>query len=154
MAMSPEEKKRRKAESHRREYLKNKARYQERAKIYNIENKAKRDAYNKERYKKIRVEENARRILKQFGLTKEQFDALLVKQENRCAICSKHFVTDMQDYGVRNKKDQRPHIDHDHATGKVRGLLCSVCNLGLGSFSDNVATLVNAACYLEKPPNG
>lgn len=58
-----------------------------------------------------------------YGITQEQYDAMLISQEGRCAICG----TD-QWGGSGN----RPHIDHDHATKKVRGLLCFSCNVTLG----------------------
>ncbi len=45
---------------------------------------------------------------------------------------------------------QTPHIDHDHSTGKVRGLLCSCCNTGIGMFKDNPDVLDRAAFYLVR----
>ena len=153
MPFTPEERKQRRRESKRREYRKNAERYKQRSREYNAKNKERKAAYMKERYVRRRATQREQVIFRQFKLTTDQFNALLAKQENRCAICAKHFVTDMLEYGDR-KKSNRPHIDHDHATGKVRGLLCPACNLGIGYFSDNVATLINAACYLEKPPNG
>jgi len=72
-----------------------------------------------------------------YGLTKEEFDSLLLKQNNRCAICSK-------------KLKQKPHIDHNHRTNEVRGILCKSCNFLLGFAHDKISTLMRAICYLEK----
>lgn len=75
-----------------------------------------------------------------YGLTREEFD-LLHAQHNACAICGKY------DWGGKHAK---PHVDHDHITGKVRGLLCSPCNQGLGMFFDSPGVLRRAAAYLER----
>src|SRR6267142_1795993 len=58
-------------------------------------------------------------------------------QENSCAICGVSF-------------SRTPHVDHCHVTGKIRGLLCSKCNRGLGFFQDSVQTLESAVRYLKK----
>lgn len=63
---------------------------------------------------------------------------MLVEQGNQCAICGKDF-----------HQRKVPHVDHDHATGVVRGLLCRACNIGLGKFEDNVEALRRAADYVE-----
>lgn len=77
--------------------------------------------------------------LKRYGLTMESFLALLESQSHACMVCLKRF---------ENRKDT--HIDHDHVTGKVRGLLCLACNTMLGYSKDSPATLRRAADYLEK----
>lgn len=79
--------------------------------------------------------------LKQYGLTPEQYTAIYDQQGGRCAICG-------SEAGDRISK--RFHIDHCHATGVVRGLLCSSCNLGLGKFKDDVARLIRAVEYLQR----
>jgi hypothetical protein len=71
-----------------------------------------------------------------YGLTAAEYDALLAKQAGRCAICGTQPV-------------KRLAVDHEHATGKVRGLLCSTCNSGLGHFKDSVPALENAIAYLR-----
>ena len=83
------------------------------------------------------------RRCKKFGITVEQYEQMIVQQENRCAICSKHY----DDFNGRGKNF---HIDHCHESGEVRGLLCSNCNTGLGQFKDNVKALENAIIYLNK----
>ena len=78
--------------------------------------------------------------LKPFGITPEQYRAMLERQCGRCAIC-----------GI-NKPDkvrQRFHTDHCHETGVVRGLLCANCNTGLGKFADSPELLERAALYLR-----
>lgn len=64
---------------------------------------------------------------------------MLKKQENRCAICG-------QPLGLV----EPPHVDHDHDSGKLRGLLCGTCNSGLGFFRDNEYLMRKAADYVEK----
>jgi ribosomal protein S14 len=83
------------------------------------------------------------RYRRTFGLTLEEYDALLVQQNGRCAICGTN-------QSILRKKAARFAIDHDHATGRIRSLLCSNCNLGLGAFCDDVSKLKSAIRYLEK----
>lgn len=82
-----------------------------------------------------------------YGITLEQFNFLMEKQNNRCAICSEVFT-------------RTPHIDHDHSCcsntnnktcGKCfRGLLCVKCNVGLGSFNDDFELMLKGIEYLRK----
>lgn len=81
-------------------------------------------------------------MLKRFGLTEADFDRMLVEQDNRCAICRSE-----------SPKRHRWHIDHCHKTDRVRGLLCSECNLGLGKFKDSADVVQRAADYLRKSEN-
>ncbi len=74
-----------------------------------------------------------------YGMSVEQFDALLAAQDNRCAIC-----------GTTEWPGKGPHVDHDHGSGAVRGILCGNCNNGLGMFGEDPARLRAAAEYLEK----
>lgn len=76
--------------------------------------------------------------LKLYGLTAFAVEALLVTQHGGCAICR----TPLSDAGA--------HVDHDHATGRVRGILCGGCNIGLGHFRDDPEKLVAAAEYLRR----
>lgn len=73
-----------------------------------------------------------------YGLSKEEFDSMLESQNGVCAICS----------GPASKRDY--HVDHDHKTGKVRGILCHYCNLGLGNFKDSEELLTKAIRYLKE----
>lgn len=76
--------------------------------------------------------------LKKYDLTPEEYDRILESQKCMCAIC-----------GIdESKLKRRLFVDHDHATGKVRGLLCSNCNFVLGYAKDSKATLRNAIDYL------
>ena len=82
-----------------------------------------------------------RRTLRTYGLTQADWDNLLRSQGNRCAICR------AEEPGLRGESW---HIDHDHVTGKVRGLLCGRCNLGIGQLQDDPAILFAAARYVAK----
>jgi len=75
-----------------------------------------------------------------YGIAPEEVDALLRKQNNRCAICAR----------PPNGRAKVLVVDHDHATQKVRGLLCDWCNRGLGLFQDDAESLIRAAAYLKK----
>lgn len=73
---------------------------------------------------------------KRYGLSEEETEALLEKQATCCAICGISF------------EEATPQIDHNHETGQVRGLLCHLCNTGLGHFRDDIHLLIKAANYL------
>lgn len=80
-------------------------------------------------------------LWKTYRLTAQQFDELWDRQGGRCAICSA-----ILSIGTQNGT----HVDHDHDTGRIRGLLCPSCNRGLGQFKDDVDILKAAVSYLEK----
>jgi predicted nucleic acid-binding Zn ribbon protein len=73
-----------------------------------------------------------------YGITAEEFEARLVSQDGKCAICRTDTWT-----------GKGPHVDHSHETGVVRGILCHKCNLGLGKFNDDPDLLRAAISYLE-----
>ena len=81
----------------------------------------------------------ASRIAKSYGLSLDQFEAELEKQNWCCLICSGPF-----------ESEPEAHIDHCHASGAYRGLLCNNCNQGLGRFFDRPDLLRAAAEYLER----
>jgi hypothetical protein len=72
--------------------------------------------------------------LKRYGLTIEDYEVILQTQRGRCAICRGPAPTN---------------VDHDHVTGKVRGILCQRCNIGLGIFYDDPEILKRAIEYLR-----
>lgn len=74
-----------------------------------------------------------------YGITIDDYDRLFAAQGGRCAICGSPEPLG----GFKNFA-----VDHNHQTGKVRGLLCTACNRGLGLFHDNPVTLELAARYL------
>lgn len=80
-----------------------------------------------------------RQKLRMFGLTEESFAELSARQGDVCAICSKPEPT-----------QAKLVMDHDHATGQFRGLLCSLCNPAIGLMRDEPETLRAAADYLER----
>lgn len=71
-----------------------------------------------------------------YGLTEQQWSDMFYKQGEKCAVC--RLTLDVSETAT----------DHDHATGKVRGILCRKCNLGLGYFDDDQEKLRFAAEYL------
>jgi hypothetical protein len=72
-----------------------------------------------------------------YGITAEEYDVLLEAQNGRCALCR-----DVP-------SNRRLHVDHNHITGKIRGLLCHKCNIALGMFRDNPRVIAQALVYLE-----
>lgn len=81
-------------------------------------------------------------IWKTYGITAEQYASLLRYQGGKCFICQR-----------ATGKRRRLAVDHDHKTGRVRGLLCNPCNRDvLGHLRDSVAALERAVTYLKHPP--
>jgi hypothetical protein len=79
-------------------------------------------------------------LKREYGIKKADYDRMLEEQDGLCAICHQPNT---------HKKHKRLSVDHDHATGRVRGLLCHTCNVGLGAFKDNVEVLAQAIEYLK-----
>ncbi|HEB27012.1 MAG TPA: hypothetical protein ENI05_04450 [Porticoccus sp.] len=80
--------------------------------------------------------------IKKHGLTSSDYVRLLRKQNLTCVICQKGFSKKIEGQRIDVT------VDHDHATGKVRGLLCGQCNMLLGQAKDNPRTLAHAINYL------
>lgn len=78
------------------------------------------------------------RIKKIYGITKDRFNEMHQKQDGKCDICKK------------NLKDKSTHIDHNHKSGKVRGLLCNKCNQAIGLMHESKSIIKNSLAYLEK----
>lgn len=119
-AMSPEERR----VKNRRQYLARKEAIYAQTKQWAEQNPEKRRE----------VSERSR--LKKYGLTVDQYQSLVSSQDGVCAVCKEPLT------GVA-------HIDHDHATGRIRGVLCRNCNVGLGHFKDDSNLLRAAAHYVE-----
>lgn len=83
-----------------------------------------------------------RNLKRDYGITPEDYDRLLSEQGGRCAICDGDTH--------RSKRGNFFHVDHDHITGEVRGLLCVWCNTALGKFQDSPEILRSAINYLEE----
>lgn len=81
-------------------------------------------------------------LLERYGITIEAYDALLESQNFGCKLCGQAFA---------DKKGKRNLcVDHDHKTGRIRGLLCLSCNKMLGYAKDNPTLLLKAIQYLKK----
>ena len=86
-----------------------------------------------------------RHVKSKYNLNPEQYLGKILQQNNKCAICLK------EEYIVNKNGDTRPLcVDHDHATGKVRDLLCNKCNAALGHVNDSIELLAKMISYLEK----
>ena len=97
--------------------------------------------------KDLAVKTARNRRFKNHGLTKELYDAMLAAQSGLCAVCDEVPKTSSVRAGA-NKYDDFV-VDHDHVTGKVRGLVCTNCNVALGMIRDNPETARKLAKYLE-----
>lgn len=79
--------------------------------------------------------DRAAHIRRKYGMSLEDERRMYDEQDGLCSICRNH--------------EDKLHIDHDHTTGRVRGLLCENCNKGIGFLNDDVETLHSAIDYLE-----
>lgn len=80
------------------------------------------------------------KLKERYGLTKEDYEIILNRQNKLCAICK--CLPEQSNHKIL-------HVDHNHTTGKVRGLLCSSCNGALGLFKDNPEVVAAALLYLK-----
>lgn len=92
------------------------------------------------KYKAVRKNS---KLLKIYNITQIVYNEMLLAQCECCAICSKH----------RSEFTKALSVDHCHDTGKVRGLLCSPCNLAIGNFQENIESILKAVDYLKRGKN-
>uniref|UniRef100_A0A6H1ZAQ2 Putative recombination endonuclease VII n=1 Tax=viral metagenome TaxID=1070528 RepID=A0A6H1ZAQ2_9ZZZZ len=108
---------------------------------YHVKNRDKTNAYSRkyriEYPEKVSAIQRKCKLLREYGITMEDYDKMFMTQHGKCAICG----------SLPNSK--RLSIDHDHNTGKVRGLLCVKCNSMLSYAQDDVAILAKAQDYLN-----
>lgn len=99
-------------------------------------------ARNKEKKKEY---DNDWQLQYRYGITRDQFKQMLTNQKGVCAICGEpETQIDKRTGNVRQLA-----VDHCHTTGKVRGLLCTHCNHGIGKFKDKIDLLQKAINYLS-----
>ena len=96
---------------------------------------------DRKRYKLTTTRKRASHLRWRYGISVEDYEGLLRQQEGKCAICG---TTSPGRTGVTHFA-----VDHDHASGTMRGLLCASCNQGLGRMGENPDRLEAAARYLR-----
>ena len=93
----------------------------------------------RKRYSSGKIKDKDLKLRRKYGISHNNYLEILEAQNGRCAICS----TDVP--GGKGAF----HVDHCHNSGKIRGLLCHRCNVGLGHFKDQESLLLKAALYLH-----
>lgn len=93
-----------------------------------------------------RLSQKNTQLKRLYGVTLEQVESIHTDQNNCCAICAKPVVVS----GNSLTRADIGCVDHNHITGKVRGILCHSCNRALGLFKDSISILNSAQQYLEK----
>ena len=104
---------------------------------HSVKRRAAHEKRKQEKPDQIRSRDRAQWLKKNYGITPEQYEQMFRSRDGLCAICAK-------------PSSKRLFVDHDHKTNKVRELLCSKCNSGLGMFSDDRFNLSRAIDYLSR----
>ena len=148
-------------EKQKRYYQKNKKEIREKKKLYYKDNLEEIGKYRKEYYKKNgdyvrkksrewkrknRERDKENRIIRLYGINFKGFNEILKSQNNMCKICG----ILIEEKNLLDRRKNGIVIDHNHKTGKVRGILCSPCNYILGNAKDNKKILKEAINYLEE----
>lgn len=131
--------------------------YQKRDDVKQRKNKSRREKYSsdenyridqlkrlREYHKKNPMAKKKQRLYK-YRISPDDLVSLIARQNFKCAICGNKGNGD---------KTHFPVIDHCHSTGKIRGILCGLCNKGLGLFRDNPKFLTSAIQYLDRSVKG
>lgn len=109
---------------------------------YNNPESHERNKMDRNIYLKNRKDSTRKWYLKTtYGLTPEQYESLYSDSNGRCYIC-------------KEEKEYYLHVDHNHKTGEVRGLLCNHCNRGIGMLKENIDILESAIKYIRKYNHG
>lgn len=98
-------------------------------------------SHHRDRVKEVRAANHEKRVQETYGLEKGQYAELYLFQGSLCALCRR-----------ATGKSRRLSVDHDHATGNVRGLLCRPCNTLLGHARDREDFFERCVDYLQVPP--
>lgn len=129
------------ANQHKDWYLRNRTDEIERVRKWQQSNPEKVNASHRRRRErdpeKERRRNRAGHLRRKYGLTQSLFEALVLAQLGKCAVCGRLTAPDL-------------HVDHDHRTKKVRGLLCGKCNKAIGLLNDDPELLTAAKLYLER----
>ena len=93
-------------------------------------------AWVQKNFESVKIRKAIHNRSRVYGLDEVEYQTMLEAQNHVCAICKVRMI--------------KPHVDHNHQTKVIRGLLCDGCNRGLGYFKENSKALRNAADYIEK----
>jgi hypothetical protein len=104
--------------------------------------RAARVRHRKSHSARLRVQETETHRRRQYGLLPEMYDSMLNEQRGLCAVCQQP-----EALGGRGGAVMPLSVDHNHGTGVVRGLLCSLCNRAIGLLRDNPGIAEAAAAY-------
>jgi len=107
------------------------------SRIWAKKNKKKLALKARLRYQKNPQRELDRIRFKKYGITGDEFRILIKKQKNKCPICYRSIIKNLS-------------VDHNHITGKIRGIICNDCNLAIGNAGSSPSRLRMMAIYLEK----
>jgi len=123
----------------KKNYAKNREREIARVKKWQEENRERHLGMQRKRRStpEYKAREREAHLKRKFGITAAQYDAMLASQGGVCAIC-----------GDAPKDDVSLHVDHEHGSGRVRGLLCMRCNNALGLLKEDEELLWSALTYL------
>ena len=114
----------------------NKKKISENNEKYRKNNKEKIAEQARKRYKENAPKELDRIRLKRYGITGDEYRNILKKQGEKCPICNHDMTKNLS-------------VDHNHLTGKIRGIICNKCNLAIGHADDSPSRLLAMARYLE-----
>lgn len=124
--------------------LKDKTERLEYQKLWLRKRRKKFPSRDREYRKKYLKKERVAHLQRKFGLSLEQYETMLRQQSGRCKICHRPEIK------KRNGVLVNLSVDHDHATNRIRGLLCVACNAAIGLMGDIPERLRLAADYLEQ----
>ncbi len=127
------------AERNRRDYAKHREARKAAMRAYHWKNRDVEVLKMRKHYHENRETIRRARNASKYGITLEEYDSLFVIQGGVCALCGE----------PSDSEGRLLSVDHCHDTGKVRGLLCSSCNMGIGIFDDDIASLEKAIAYLR-----
>lgn len=102
-----------------------------------------RKAYLRKRYRQSPATYRKHELMRKFKITPEQYDDMLKEQNGVCAICAQ------PETAIRQGRVLALCVDHNHRTGATRGLLCTACNIGIGSLAESQERLRSAIAYLD-----